>query len=137
MGSAMDEYRAFLREVIEVTRAATDAIEDSSDLNKEVRDILSKCAEELRHLREERQHQNMLQRETLRAKSADRAKSVEFCKQIVASPWFASSVPMALTWMAGALYWWFGIQSPQLPVQPAAPEQAVPEQGVSDAIESE
>lgn len=132
MGSAMDEYRAFLREVIEVTRAATDAIEDSSDLNKEVREIISKCAEELRHLREERQHQNMLQREAIKAKSAERAKSVEFCKQVVASPWFASSVPMALTWIAGAMYWWFGIQSPQMPVSPQTPEH-----GVSDAFEGE
>ena len=121
----VDEYRALLREVVEVAQKATTTAEESVEMMAEVRVILEKCKDALEALHDERQTQNELQRSQIKAEAASRTKSIEFCTKVITSPWFASAVPMVITWLMGFALWYFGIPTPApVPTTPAVQESA-------------
>lgn len=131
MASAADDYRAFLREVIEVTRAATDVVDGNRELLEKVSAILEKCAEELNALKEEKKTANEIHRDRLRNEAQHSGKRLELVTKAISSPWFASAVPMILTWLLGGAFWYFGVPVPA-PTQ-APPAIPVPHEEIPDA----
>lgn len=132
MASAAEEYRAFLREVIEVTRAATDAVDESQEVIAEVRHVLEKCVAELTALREHREAEHALRLERIHAATVNRGKAIEVCKSIVDSRWFAAIAPMVITWGMVSLAWYFGSPAPIVPLPPvpeSTPAAEVPDVG--------
>ncbi len=111
MPTPAEEYRAFLREVIDVTRHSTHAVEECRKVLQECRerlDVLAKAATEDANAR--------------RQSAQTKIKSIEVCKSIVTSPWFAAMVPTMITWGMLVLAYVFGlpVPVPALPVSDPA-----------------